>query len=195
MIIAPQTGLASLAGPSAIVAAIATVVGALLLWLFFARGEPWGTLNDIASIVMMLATIPVALLLANFTAGFFPAVVAPAIASVGLVGMLGASVAQGLLVIRVRTYRQLLPWTLGFGAVVGVWYVLIAVTGYLGGMPMLMALLALGAGVGYVALGYGFWRGNERHRLSIGGGIVLLITSTAFLAWMGFVGVGVGSSK
>ena len=194
MIIAPQTGLAALAGPSAFLAAIATVVGALLLWLFFAKGEPWGTLNDIASIVMMLATIPVALLLANFTLGFFPAIVAPAVAVVGLAGMLGTTVAQGLLVARVRTYRQLLPWTLGFGAVVGVWYMLIALTGYLGGMPMLMALLALGAGLGYVALGYGFWRGNERHPLSIIGGVVLLITSTAFLTWMGFVGVLVGSA-
>jgi hypothetical protein len=192
MIIGPQTGLAALAGPSAFLAAVATVVGAILLWLFFAKGEPWGTLNDIASIVMMLATIPVALLLANFTAGLFPPFLAPAIAAVGLTGMLGTAVAQGLLVARVRTYRQLLPWTLGFGAVVGVWYVLIALTGYLAGMPLVMALLPFLAGLGYISLGYGFWRGNERHPLSIAGGVVLLIASTIFLTWMGSVGTSFG---
>jgi hypothetical protein len=193
MIIGPQAGLAALAGPSALIAAVATVVGAIFLWLFFSRGQPWGTLNDIASIVMMLATIPLVLFLANFTAGFFASVVAPSVATVGIVGMLGAGLAQGLLVARVRTYEQLLPWTLGFGAVVGAWYVLIALTGYLAGMPLLMALLAFLAGAGYIALGYGFWRGNERHPLSIAGGVVLLIASTIFLVWMGFTGIAVAA--
>jgi hypothetical protein len=188
MIIGPQAGLAALAGPSALIAAVATVVGAIFLVLFFAKGGVWGLLNDIASIVLMLATIPVVLFLANFTAGFFASFVAPAVAGLGVVGMLGAAGAQALLVARVRTYQQLLPWTLGFGAVVGVWYLLIAVTGYLAGMPLLMAILAALSGVSFIALGYGFLRGNERHPLSVGGGIVLLIASTIFLVWMGFVG-------
>ena len=49
------------AGWSALVAAIATVIGAVTLVLFFARGEPWGRLNDVSSVVLMLAMIPVAL--------------------------------------------------------------------------------------------------------------------------------------
>lgn len=191
MIIAQQAGLAALAGPSALIAAVATVLGAVFLVLFFAKGGAWGLLNDIASIVLMLATIPVVLFLANFTAGFFPSLVAPGVAAVGLLGMLGAAGTQGLLVARVRTYKQLLPWTLGFGAVVGIWYVLIAITGYLAGMPLLLAVLAFLSGVSFIALGYGFWRGNERHPLSIAGGIVLLFASTIFLVWIGLVGIAV----
>lgn len=191
MIIGPQAGLAALAGPSALIAAVATVLGAIFLVLFFAKGGAWGLLNDLASIVLMLATIPIALFLASFTAGFFASFVAPAIAAVGIVGMLGAAGAQTLLVARVRTYQQLLPWTLGFGAVVGVWYMLIAITGYLAGMPLLLALLAFLSGVSFIALGYGFWRGNERHPLSIAGGVVLLFASTIFLVWMGVVGIAV----
>lgn len=186
MIIGPeQAGLLAVAGPSAVIAAVATVVGAVFLGLFFWKGQPWGTLNDLASIVMMLATIPVLVFFASFTAPYLAPGLALAAAAIGLVGMSGASVAQGLLVARVRTYAQLLPWTLGFGAVVGVWYVLVGITGRLSGVPEVMAILAIAAGAGYIALGYGFWRGNERHPLSIGGGIVLLVASTVFLGWLG----------
>lgn len=186
MTIGPQAAeLAALAGTSALVAAVATVAGAIFLVLFFAKGGWWGLLNDIASIVMMLATVPVLVFLARFTEPALAPGVELVVAAVGLVGMLGSSVSQGLLVARVRTYQQLLPWTLGLGAVVGVWYALIGITGWLAGMPGLMAILAVASGVGYVAIGYGFWRGNERHPLSVAGGVLLFFASTALLTWLG----------
>jgi hypothetical protein len=181
----PLTGLAALAGPSALVAAGATVFGAIFLGLFFWKGGPWGLLNDLASIVMMLATIPVLAFFVTFTEPYLASGVALGVAAIGAVGMLGAAVAQGLLVTRIRTYQHLLPWTLGFGAVVGVWYLLIAITGRLAGMPEIMAGLAFLSGISFITLGYGFWRGNERHPLSIIGGVVLLFASTAFLVWIG----------
>ena len=190
MIIGPDAAaLGALAGASALLAAVATVLGAAFLVLFFAKGGLWGLLNDIASIVLMLATIPVVLFLASFSAGLVGPLIAGGIALVGIVGMVGASVSQGMLIARVRTYQLLLPWTLGFGAVVGVWYVLIAITGYVAGMPFFMALLAALSGISFVALGYGFMRGNERHPLSVGGGVVLLFASTAFLIWIGLAAI------
>ena len=179
----------TVAGPAALVAAVATVVGAVTLGLFFAKGQPWGTINDVSSIVLMLATIPVALAIP----------VPPAswlrdwqigIAAVGVVGMLGAIVSQGLLIARRSTYQQLLPWTLGFGAVVGVWYVLIGFAGIGSSLfaeigPITLETLAIASGISFIALGYGFLRGNERHPLSILGGLVLLVTSTWFLTWIG----------
>ncbi|MBI2780362.1 MAG: hypothetical protein HYX55_01030 [Chloroflexi bacterium] len=185
MIIGSLAGLSALAGPSALVAAAATVVGAVLLGLFFAKGQPWGTLNDVASIVLMLAMIPVLAFFATFTEPYLAPGVALAVAVIGVLGVVGAGVAQGLLVARIRTYEQLLPWTLGFGAVVGAWYVLIGITGRLSGVPDVMAILAVAAGAGYVAIGYGFWRGNQRHPLSIVGGLLLLVASTIFLGWLG----------
>jgi len=181
----PLTGLAALAGPSALVAAVATVVGAIFLGLFFARGGFWGPANDVASIVMMLATLPVVAFFATWTEPYLAPLVAVFVAAVGVTGMVGAATAQGLLVARVRTYPQLLPWTLGSGAIVGFWYVLIGISGAMAGMPGLMAVVAIASGVGYGALGYGYWRGEERHPLSILGGIVLLVASTIFLAWLG----------
>ena len=181
----PLTGLAALAGPSALVAAVATVLGAVFLGLFFAKGGFWGPLNDGASIVMMLATVPVVAFFATWTEPYLAPGVAFFVAVVGLVGMLGTVVSQGLLLVRMRTYEQLLPWTLGFGAITGFWYVLIGICGVMAGMPGVLASLAIVSGVGYGALGYGFWRGNERHPLSIIGGIALLIASTIFLTWLG----------
>ncbi|NJD28155.1 MAG: hypothetical protein FIA92_07640 [Chloroflexi bacterium] len=180
-----MTDLALVAGVSAFVAAVATGVGAVFLGLFFSKGQPWGTLNDLASIVLMIGTIPVALFVADVTGSTVSALVAGGVALVGIGGMAAASVAQGLLVLRVRTYEALLPWTLGAGAVVGVWYVLVGVTGLATGFPTPLAILAIVAGVGFVAMGYGFWRGNERHPASIAGGLVMLVASTAFLIWIG----------
>jgi hypothetical protein len=177
----------TVAGPSALVAAVATVVGGVTLGLFFSKGEPWGTINDVASIVLMLATIPVALGIA--VAMSSRVAWAPGIAAVGIVGMLGGSVSQALLVARRFTYHQLLPWTLGFGAVVGAWYLLIGVAGirppFFMGDGVRLEHLAIASGIAFIVLGYGFLRGNERHPLSIVGGLVLFVTSTWFLGWIG----------
>ena len=177
-----MTDLASLAGPSALLAAVATVVGAVTLVVFFAKGGWWGLANDVSSIVLMLATVPVAFYFVKLTIaeGVSP-VLANAVGSIGLLGMVGASVAQGLLVARVRTYQQLLPWTLGFGAIVGAWYVGVGITGAQAGIHAEFTVLALLAGLGFISLGYGFWLGNERHPLSMAGGVVVLVSSTIFL--------------
>jgi hypothetical protein len=42
------------AGWSALLAAVATVVGAITLVLFFTRGEPWRRLTDASSVVLLL---------------------------------------------------------------------------------------------------------------------------------------------
>jgi hypothetical protein len=187
-----------LVGWSALVAAVATVVGAVFLGLFFAKGGAWGLLNDLASIVLMLAMIPVAVALGRLGEDAFGAM-AWLVTAIGIVGMVGAAAAQGLLVARVRTYRQLLPWTLGFGAVVGVWYLLVGLLG-LGlvatrSFPVAIMALAIASGLGFIAIGYGFWRGNERHPLSIVGGLVLLVSSTAFLGWVAFLSLGSGPTS
>ena len=188
--------LVVLVGWSALVAAVATVVGAAFLGLFFAKGQPWGTLNDIASVVLMLATIPVAVAIGLLGEGTFGGL-AWLVTAIGVVGMAGAAIAQLLLVARIRTYAQLLPWTLGSGVVVGVWYVLVGLLGLdfvsTRTYPLLLIALAIASGIGFIAIGYGFWRGNERHPLSIAGGLVLLVSSTAFLGWIGFLTVGSGA--
>ncbi|HET9436371.1 MAG TPA: hypothetical protein VFO50_05895 [Candidatus Limnocylindrales bacterium] len=174
-----------LAGWSALVAAVATVTGAVFLILFFARGGFWGLLNDIASIVLMLATIPVALVVGIIELERVTTV-AMIVTGIGIVGMLGATISQALLVARVRTYAQLLPWTLGSGAIVGVWYILAGVIALAGSLLQPLPWLMIVSGIGFIAIGYGFAVGNERHPLSVVGGLVLLVASTAFLGILGW---------
>jgi hypothetical protein len=173
-----------LAGWSALVAAVATLFGALALVLFFTRGQPWGTINDAASVVLMLATIPVALLIAvleseHQTTG------ALAAAAIGIVAMLVAATLQALLVVGRVTYEQTKGWVLLAGAGVGLWYLLVAFLAQGSAIEGALATLAAVSGVGFIAIGYGFTVGNERHQLSALGGGVLLVASTAFLGVLG----------
>jgi len=83
------------------------------------------------------------------------------------------------------TYEQTKRQVLAGGAVVGLWYIL---SGLLAGFSALegpLAWLAVASGVGFIAIGYGFAVGNERHPLSALGGAVLLAASTAFLLLLG----------
>jgi hypothetical protein len=179
-----MTTLEQVAGWSALIAALATVVGALFLGLFFSRGQPWGTLNDVASVVLMLATIPVALVVAAIEADE-SATLALVAAAIGIVGMLVAAVSQVLLVARVRTFERLLPWTLGAGAVVGVWYVMAGILALPGGLPPPMGWVMIASGIGFIAVGYGFARGGQRDPIAALGFATLGMGSTVFLAYLG----------
>ena len=172
------------AGWSALVAAAATVVGAVTLVLFFSRGEPWGRLNDASSVVLMLAMVPVALLVTTLETETVTTVVLP-VAAIGIGAMLAVAALQALLVARRVTYEQTKRWVLLGGAVIGLWYI---ASGLLAGRTALegtLAWLAIASGIGFVAVGYGFAAANERHPLSALGGALLLGASTAFFVVLG----------
>lgn len=171
-------------GWAALVGAAATVVGTITLMLFFARGNPWGTWNDVASIVLMLATIPVALLLAAIESERF-ATFAWIVGAVGVVGMWLAATFQAVLVLGRRSYRELLGKTLGSSAIVGLWYLLVGMLGWSRGLADPLPQLAIASGTGFIAVAYGFAVGDERHLLSKVGGVLLFAASTAFLGILG----------
>ena len=171
-------------GWSSLLAAAATVVGMVTLLVFFSRGNPWGTWNDIASVVLMLATIPVALLVAAIEAEQFP-IHAWIVAAIGVLGMVLAAGFQTALVLRIRTYEQLLGRTLASGAIVGLWYLGIGILGLPRGLPTPLPELAMAAGIGFIAVGYGFAAGNQYHPASKVGGAVLFVASTALLTMLG----------
>lgn len=173
-----------LAGLSALIAAAATVLGMIALLLFFSRGQPWGTINDVFSVVLMLAMIPVALGL--FALGSEPplGMLAWAVALLGIAGMLVAAGLQAALVVGRLTFEQVNRNVLAAGALVGLWYMLAGALAFrVIGTPL--GALAVISGIGFIAVGYGFAVGGERHPLSIVGGLALFVASTAFLTWIG----------
>jgi len=160
------------------------VIGAVTIALFFARGGFWGPLNDASSVVLMLATIPVAFLVAAIESEVATTMVlAPT--AVGVLAMLAVAVLQGLLVARRVTFEQTKRPVLLLGAVVGFWYLSVAAFAGHTALDGLLGWLALVSGLGFIAIGYGFLAGGERHPLAAGGGVVLLIASTAFLGILG----------
>lgn len=172
------------AGWSALVAALATVVGAVTIVLFFSRGGWWGPLNDVSSVVLMLAMIPVALVVAAFESETVTTTVLP-VAAAGIAAMLVTAALQALLVARRVTYDQTKGWVLLGGAVVGVWYIL---SGLLAGHTALegpIAWLAIAAGVGFITIWIGVSVRDERHPLPTAGGVLLLVASIGFFGILG----------
>lgn len=179
-----MTTPAMLAGWSALLALGATVVGAVTLILFFSRGGAWGKLNDAASVVLLLAMIPVALVIGTIEMETVTTT-SVVVAAVGIAAMVVVAILQALLVADRVTYEGTKAAVLGGGAVIGVWYILAAL--FMTGTVLDGALrwLAIAAGIGYIAIGYGFIAGNERHPLSAIGGVVLLVASCLFLGLLG----------
>ncbi len=171
-------------GWSALLGAGATVVGAITLMVFFARGNPWGTWNDVATIVVMLATIPVALLIATLESEQF-ATFAWIVGAVGVLGMWLAATFQAFLVLGRRTYRELLGRTLASSAVVGLWYLLMGMLALARGLGDPLPQLAIASGTGFLAVAYGFAVGDQHHLLSKVGAVLLFGASTAFLGILG----------
>jgi hypothetical protein len=176
--------LAQLAGWSALLAAAATVIGLVFLGLFFSRGQPWGLWNDVASVVLMLATIPVALAIGRLEMERMPTV-AVVVAAIGIGGMLVAAGLEAALAAKLRTYEQLLRPTANAGAVVGVWYVMAGILALPGGLPPPMGWVMIASGVGFIAVGFGFARGGQRDPIAALGFATLCMGSTVFLAYLG----------
>lgn len=177
---------AQVAGVSAWIAAAATLIGMVTLMLFFTRGGRWGPANDAASVVLMLAMIPVALVLAAIELEVVTTT-ALVVALVGIVPMVAVAVLQALLVVGRVTYEGTKVAVLGLGAVVGLSYVSTAAVSGATAIPDGVRLLAVVAGVGFIAIGYGFLRGGERHPAAAIGGLLAFVGSLGFQVWLGWL--------
>ena len=92
---------------------------------------------------------------------------------------------QTALVLKIRTYEQLLGRTLGSGAIVGLWYIGIGLLSLPRGLETPLPQLAVAAGIGFIAVGYGFAAGNQYHIASKVGGVLLFVASVVFLLMLG----------
>ena len=167
--------LSRFAGWAAFASAIATVLGLLTLLVFYAAGQPWGTINDITSVLLALFLLPVLLLLHRLSRREAP-VLSLATLVVGVLAMLVAASLQTLLVFRVITYAQTalaVPAAFGiFGAALLVYGWLTRAKGMLSGK---LAWLAMIAGAGYVLVVVGIALGGQESPLAAIGGLTAVI--------------------
>ena len=177
--------LSRYAGWSAIVSAIMTILGLVTLLIFFAQGEPWGTLNDITSVILALSLLPVLLMLYRLHRREAPTIILCTLI-IGVIALLAAVIVQSLLIIKVLTYDQtaiLAPSAFGlFGAT-------LMVFGFLGrsnaSLPRRLIWLSIIAGAGYVLVITGFILGGQAHPLATIGGLMAVLGYPIWAIWFG----------
>src|SRR3954464_4254255 len=159
----------------ALLVAVAGAVGLLAIALFFAAGQPFGTINDLAGLVMVGALAPV--MLAHYELGG-PVPLWPARLSLagGLAAVVGWVLLQGAFVLAGSTVDVDKAAT-GFWAVqavlqvaIGLW---IAGASLLAGrwLPLVVRTLGIVAGLGVLLMAVGVLRGGYSDMLTNVGGV------------------------
>ena len=98
-----------------------TVAGAATISVFFAVGEPWGTINDWTAIGLAVATVPIAIGLARRNPRSMPLLLG---AGSDVVGVAITTTFTLLLITRRMTFEESLLGVLGGQALIGCWLVL-----------------------------------------------------------------------
>jgi hypothetical protein len=180
-----NTKLSRYGGWSALASAIASIVGLVTLIMLFTLGQPWGTINDIASVVQALSILPVLLVLHRLYHRDAPTVSLAAF-SMGVLGMLVAILFQTLLIIGVITFTQTAVISpLAFG-LLGIPLMFYGNRAYVSGtLPRGLALLSLITGAGFVALIAGVILGGQEHPLTAIGGLIAAICYPIWATWFG----------
>lgn len=151
------------AGPAAVVVGIVSIIGFIALMLFFGIEAPhvssnpqgfhfWGFLSDVAGPATMIPLIVVMLALHERERAHAPGLSRAAVV-IGVVGALGVTLLQVLLIVKVLSFEQEVGPVVVATAITGVWLVL---ANYLGQVQRILpARLAwLGIAVGAVQIAY-----------------------------------------
>lgn len=115
-----STQLSHFSGWSAFVNGGFAILGAVFLLLFFVRGEPFGTFNDLTSLPWVLTFFPILWLFYRLGMDGHKSISIIALVA-GIIGLLGVFILQLLLVLKVITiFQQTYYITAAFGAI-GIW--------------------------------------------------------------------------
>jgi MFS family permease len=173
------------AGWSALVSAAATILGLLTLMLFFVLGNPWGTINDVASVIVALSILPVFVVLHRLHRQRAPTA-SLAATSLGTLGMIIAIVFQALLIGGKISYAQtaiVVPIAFGVFGIALIVYSGLAIAHRL--PPRMLAWLGSAAGAGYIIVIAGFILGGQEHPLTMIGGATALVCYPSWAIWFG----------
>jgi MFS family permease len=177
--------LSRYAGWSAFASAIATILGLVTLIMFFTLGQPWGTINDLTSILLALSILPVLLVLHRLHRRDAP-ILSLATFVLGLLAMLVAAAFQTLLVFRVFAYEQtalVVPGAFAvFGATLMVYNTLARASGSL---SRKLAWLGMIAGAGYVLVIAGLILGGQQSPITAAGGLIAVVCYPIWAIWFG----------
>ncbi len=189
------TSLFRFAGWSAYVSAAATVLGLVFLVVFFAIGQPFGTLNDFfGGVVLALSMMPVAIAL-HQTLRSRAANLSRLALFVGLSAMTVFAFASTAVILHtfgIITFAEPRPGSGPFGlglyapGAIGIWLLLI---GYLSirhvSFPNKLGWVGVLAGAGYVVSILGFALGGAEHPFVAVGGLAGVVAYPIWAIWLG----------
>jgi hypothetical protein len=186
------------ASSAAYVAATAAVIGLVTIALFFWVGQPWGTINDVAVLVMTGAVGP--LMLAFWELGGLTPTPLALVAQAG--GWLAVAiwvVVHALFIFGALSFNYSAPATGGLAIeavaqiVIGLW---IAGASVLAGSWLgWQRWLGLVTGLGWAFVGVGLLAGGMNNALSYAGGIGYLLAFPVWAFVMGRVFSAIGSGE
>jgi hypothetical protein len=165
------------AGWAAYLSAAASIATSLTAMLFFAKGQPWGSINDSLSVLQMLFMLPLAPHAASFSL---------LAAWMGAIGLLGVGVLQALLVLGRVGFRQQIGPAVGAGMVVGLWLLAVAVLSLgSGALPSAVAWWGVISGAGYLVTALGYFLGGQDSKVFRLGAILVLLGSALWAILLG----------
>lgn len=182
-----SSALLPLAAWAAHLSAAATVITAVTGILFFAKGQPFGTLNDVATVFQALFTLPLEWAL-HALLGQQVRVLSATAMAVGTIGMLSMGVLQVLLVLRRVTFEQTFRAVLAGGAAMGVWLVIVSSLVLAGRGPSgAMAWIGVVAGSGYILSAVVYFATGRQGALFFLAAATGLVAYSVWAIWLGCV--------
>lgn len=165
-----------------IAGAVIMIVSLVFLIMFFSRGEPYGTLNDITSVLLVLLMLPVLIFFLNMLRSTDPTLTIGATA-IGVLGIAVTSIVQTMLIARLMPYEQTVAPNMIGGGMIGAWLIVINWLARQRDLESgVLPWFGIAAGIGYVLLVIGFTLGGQDHPLfQAGGGLTVL----AYPIWLG----------
>lgn len=177
-----NTNLVHLTGWSAILSAIATLVGAVTLVIFFSVGDPYGKINDVSSVIIGLTGILILFGLYQIHRASAPMVSLITFLP-GAVAMLIGAALQALLVITGTNFGDIVTFVFGIYGASLVTFGWLAASG--GSLPRGLAWTGIAAGLGYVLVTAGFIFGGRNQLLTYIGGALAAIAYPIWAFWLG----------
>jgi len=176
------------AGVAAYVAAVAAVVGLVTIRLYFWIGQPWGTVNDVAVLVMTAAMGP---LMLGFweLGGLTPTPFALVAQTAGWLAIAAWVTVHALFILGALTFDYAAPATDGLAIeavaqiAIGLW--IAGANGLAGHWLGWQRWLGLVTGAGWALVGVGLLAGGMNHPLSYAGGIGYLLVFPVWTFLMG----------
>jgi len=155
-----STQLSHISGWGALINGVFAIIGAFFLIIFFVKGEPFGTLNDITSLPWVLALFPVLLLFYQLGVDRHNTISSFAFGA-GVLGLLGVFVLQLLLILKVITiFQQTYYITSAFGAI-GVWMVIASQIGRIENfLSPALGNFGIALGIGWILATICVWIGG-----------------------------------